>query len=102
MGHAVLSPSSRPGGNSMSAEHEALRDSVRRMLEKRSDVRAAIELPEGFDRDLWALLCDQIGVAALAIPERYGGVGAGLSEIHVVLDELGATLTPTPLLGSAV
>jgi alkylation response protein AidB-like acyl-CoA dehydrogenase len=86
----------------MTSEHDALRDSVRRMLDKRSDVRAAIAGPAGFDRDLWTLLCDQIGVAALAIPENYGGAGAGLPEIHVVLDELGATLTPTPLLGSAV
>jgi alkylation response protein AidB-like acyl-CoA dehydrogenase len=86
----------------MSVEQDALRDAVRRMLDKRSDVRAAIAAPEGFDRGLWALLCDQIGAAALAIPERYGGAGAGLAELHVVLDELGATLTPTPLLGSAV
>jgi alkylation response protein AidB-like acyl-CoA dehydrogenase len=86
----------------MSVEQDALRDAVRRMLDKRSDVRAAIAAPDGFDRGLWALLCDQIGVAALAIPEQYGGAGAGLPEIHVVLDELGATLTPTPLLGSAV
>jgi alkylation response protein AidB-like acyl-CoA dehydrogenase len=83
-------------------EQDALRDSVRRVLAKRSDVRAAIELPDGFDRNVWAVLCDQIGVAALAIPERHGGAGASLRETHVVLEELGATLTPTPLLGSAV
>ncbi len=41
-------------------------------------------------------------MAALAIPEEYGGAGASLRETHVVLEELGATLTPAPLLGSAV
>jgi alkylation response protein AidB-like acyl-CoA dehydrogenase len=72
------------------------------VLAKRSEVRAAIDEPDGFDRALWAVLCEQIGVAALAVPEQYGGAGAGLAETHVVLDELGAALTPCPLLGSAV
>ena len=86
----------------MSDEQDALRDAVRRVLATRSDVRAAIERPEGFDRAVWAVLCEQIGVAALAIPEQFGGAGASLQETHVVLDELGATLTPAPLLGSGV
>jgi alkylation response protein AidB-like acyl-CoA dehydrogenase len=48
------------------------------------------------------VLCEQIGVAALAVPERYGGAGAGPIEVHVVLEELGRALTPSPMLGSAV
>jgi alkylation response protein AidB-like acyl-CoA dehydrogenase len=47
-------------------------------------------------------LCGEIGVAGLAIPECYGGSGASLLETHVVLEELGRTLTPCPMLGSAV
>jgi alkylation response protein AidB-like acyl-CoA dehydrogenase len=50
----------------------------------------------------WPKLCREIGVAALAVPERYGGAGAGLPEVCVVLEELGRTLTPAPMLGSAV
>jgi alkylation response protein AidB-like acyl-CoA dehydrogenase len=41
-------------------------------------------------------------VAGLAIPERYGGAGAGPAETGVVLEELGRDLTPSPMLGSAV
>ena len=41
-------------------------------------------------------------MAGLAIPERYGGAGAGLAEVCVVMEELGRNLTPTPMLGSAV
>ena len=48
------------------------------------------------------MLCEQIGVAALAIPEEYGGAGFILAETYVVLEELGYALTPSPLLGSAV
>jgi hypothetical protein len=89
----------------MTAEHDALRDVVRHLLTRQAGgdaVRAAAASPRGYDQDLWSALCDQIGVAALAIPEEYGGAGATLLETHVVLEELGRTLAPTPLLGSAV
>ncbi|MEV6877662.1 acyl-CoA dehydrogenase family protein [Amycolatopsis sp. NPDC051128] len=83
----------------------ALRDAVRSLLTRRSGpeaVRAALESPLGYDDKLWSTLCEQIGVAALAIPEHYGGAGAGLAEVCVVQAELGRTLTPAPMLGSAV
>jgi len=86
-------------------EHTELASSVRNLLDKRSDsqaVRRAIEQPAGFDTDLWATLCDQIGVPALAIPEEHGGAGFTLAETHVVLEELGRALTPSPLLASVV
>ncbi len=56
----------------------------------------------GYDLSLWHRLCGEIGVAGLAIPERYGGAGAGPVETHIVMEELGRTLTPSPLLGSVV
>jgi alkylation response protein AidB-like acyl-CoA dehydrogenase len=80
-------------------EQEALRDAVRSLLDKHSDVRAAIETPHGYDKALWAKLCD-IGV--LPIPERYGGSDAELAETRIALEELGRTLTPSPLLSSAI
>jgi alkylation response protein AidB-like acyl-CoA dehydrogenase len=51
---------------------------------------------------LWQRLCGEIGVAGLAIPERYGGAGAGPAETCIVLEELGRDLVPSPMLGSAV
>ena len=86
-------------------EHTELASGVRTLLERRSDsqaVRAAIEQPAGFDAELWSTLCDQVGVAALAIPEEHGGAGFTLAETYVVLEELGRTLTPSPLLASVV
>ena len=41
-------------------------------------------------------------MAGLAIPERYGGAGAGPAETGVVMEELGRDLTRSPMLGSAV
>ncbi|MGZ3144965.1 acyl-CoA dehydrogenase family protein [Lentzea chajnantorensis] len=86
----------------MTPEQVALRDSVRALLAKHSDVRSAIEEPAGYDTALWAKLCGEVGVAGLAVPEEYGGAGAGLAETHVVLAELGRTLTPAPLLSSTL
>jgi len=81
-----------------SAERRALRQSVRGLLARRSDPRVAIETPHGYDRALWSTLCEQIGVAALAIPEKYGGVGAAPADVAVALEELGRALTPAPML----
>lgn len=86
----------------LSAEQQQLRDSIRRLLARSSDTRAAMMSPDGFDRTQWARLCTEVGVAGLAVPEEYGGLGATLSETAVVLGELGRALTPSPLLGSAV
>ena len=89
----------------LSDEQRGLQDAVRGLLAKHSDsaaVRRAITEPNGYDEKLWRLLCDQIGVAALAIDEAHGGAGASLRETHVVLEELGRTVTPAPLLGSVL
>jgi alkylation response protein AidB-like acyl-CoA dehydrogenase len=89
----------------LSDEQSQLAAMVRDLLRKRSDcaaVRAAVATPVGYDEALWSVLCEQVGVAALAVPEQYGGAGFTLFETHVVLEELGAALTPSPLLGSGV
>ncbi|MFC9299006.1 acyl-CoA dehydrogenase family protein [Streptomyces sp. NPDC057011] len=50
----------------------------------------------------WAPLTAQVGAAALAVPEEYGGLGCGAAEVGVVMAELGRALSPVPYLGSAV
>ncbi|MFJ8660413.1 acyl-CoA dehydrogenase family protein [Streptomyces sp. NPDC093795] len=88
-----------------SEEQHELSSTVRNLLARRSDsaaVRAAAESELGYDPELWRTVCEQVGAAALAIPEEYGGAGFTLVETHVVLEELGAALTPSPLLGSGV
>ncbi len=89
----------------LSEEQVELAATVRALLARRSDspaVRSAVDAPRGYDEALWSTLCEQIGVAALAVPEEYGGAGFTLFETHVVLEELGSTLTPSPLLGSGI
>ncbi len=90
---------------SLSEEQTELVATVRSLLAKRSDsatVRTAIASEAGFDADLWQVLCEQIGVAALAVPEEHDGVGATLVESVLVLEELGRALAPVPALSSLV
>jgi alkylation response protein AidB-like acyl-CoA dehydrogenase len=75
----------------MTPEQEDLARAVRSVLEREQD-----------GQKLWPVLCEQVGVAGLGIPERFGGLGAGVRELQVVAEELGRGLTPSPLLSSSV
>ncbi|RHW24160.1 acyl-CoA dehydrogenase [Nocardioides immobilis] len=89
----------------LSEEQAELASTVRAVLTKQADpaaVRAAIASEQGYDAALWSTLCEQVGVAALAIPEEYDGAGATFFETAVVLEELGRSLAPTPLLASVI
>jgi alkylation response protein AidB-like acyl-CoA dehydrogenase len=88
-----------------SEEQQELAATVRSLLARRADsaaVRAAMASESGYDQALWQTLCEQIGVAALAIPEEYDGAGFSLLESMIVLEELGRSLAPAPLLSSLV
>ena len=75
-------------------EQTDLAAAVRSLLAKDADsaaVRAAIEAKDGYDASLWSKLCNQIGVAGLEV-----------ADTAPVLEELGYSLAPTPLLNSLV
>ncbi|MFK3677842.1 acyl-CoA dehydrogenase family protein [Microbacterium sp. NPDC090218] len=76
---------------------------VRGVLSQRADSAAthrALESEQRFDVDLWRLLCEEIGIAGMAIPEEFGGAGFTLREAQLVLEEIGHSLAPSPYLGS--
>ncbi|KUI46449.1 acyl-CoA dehydrogenase [Mycobacterium sp. GA-1199] len=87
----------------MSEERQLLRETVAALVDKHASpaaVRAAMESERGYDESLWTLLCEQVGAAALVVPEELGGAGGELADAAVVLEELGKALVPTPLLGT--
>lgn len=89
----------------MSDEREMLRDTVAAIVEKHASpeaVRRAMESERGYDESLWTLLCEQVGAAALVIPEELGGAGGELADAAVVIETLGRGLVPTPLLGTTL
>ncbi|MQY08169.1 acyl-CoA dehydrogenase family protein [Actinomadura macrotermitis] len=65
-----------------------------------SRVREVAESGEPYDRRVWARMSGELGLPGLVIPEEHGGAGAGRGELGAVLEELGAALTPSPLLGA--
>jgi alkylation response protein AidB-like acyl-CoA dehydrogenase len=82
-----------------------LRGSVRDLLAQRSPVErvlARVEAGEAYDQSLWRTLAGEMGLAGMAVPERFGGGGASLRESAVVLEELGRGVAPVPFLSSAV
>lgn len=52
----------------------------------------------GFDRALWSKLAEA-GLLGVCIPEEHGGLGLGLVELALLLEEAGRTAAPVPLLG---
>jgi len=61
-----------------------------------------METDEGFDRETWRALNDQLGVSGVHIPEAYGGQGFGFVELGIVLEEMGRALFCGPYFASAV
>jgi alkylation response protein AidB-like acyl-CoA dehydrogenase len=85
-------------------ELDDLRDMVRNLLDDRASserVRAAVVTPEGYDTGLWHTAAE-LDLLGLLVPEEFGGVGAGLAEVAVVLHELGRRTVPLPIISGAV
>ena len=82
-----------------------LRSTVAALIDKHASpakVREAMSSARGYDEALWSLLCEQVGVAALLLPEKFDGAGGELADAAAVLEELGRVLAPTPLLGTTL
>jgi alkylation response protein AidB-like acyl-CoA dehydrogenase len=89
----------------LGAEHEELRATVRRFLERRSpepEVRRLMETTAGYDPAVWSQMAGQLGLQGLLIPERFGGAGYGYLELVIALEEMGRALLCAPYLSSAV
>jgi alkylation response protein AidB-like acyl-CoA dehydrogenase len=90
---------------SFSAEQAEFRSNLRRFLGDRSptkEVRRLMETDIGWDRDDWRRANETLGLTALRIPEAYGGAGFGLSEVGIVLEEMGRALFCAPYFATAV
>ncbi|KPG01273.1 acyl-CoA dehydrogenase [Rhodopseudomonas sp. AAP120] len=81
-----------------SDDQKQLRDQARRFLAEKCPpraVRAVLEGKADYDRDLWKGLAE-MGFLGVAIPEEFGGTGAGHLELCVIAEELGRALAPVP------
>ncbi|HQT77479.1 MAG: acyl-CoA dehydrogenase [Rhodospirillales bacterium 20-64-7] len=90
---------------SFTSEQEEFRSVLRRFLEEKSPptlVRRLMETDAGWDRAAWRDLNQQLGLAAIHIPEAYGGQGFSFIELGIVLEEMGRALLCAPYFSSTV
>jgi len=90
----------------LTEEQVMLKDAARDFLRERAPVSHLRELrdtdnKDGFSRELWSEIAD-MGWTAILVPEKHGGLGYGHVGMGIVLEECGRTLTPSPLLSTAM
>lgn len=73
-------------------ERVTLADDLRAVVRDYLDARPAAS---------WRAFADDVGIAGLLVPEKYGGAGCGPAEMAAVAEELGRALSPHPFLQSA-
>jgi alkylation response protein AidB-like acyl-CoA dehydrogenase len=82
------------------AEQEELRGAARRFLAGASSsarVRTAMESDRGWEPEVWRRLTEDLGWAALLVPEDCGGAGAEYTDLVAVFEEAGRSLLCAPL-----
>ena len=86
----------------LSDEQQAISDLAKEVLADACTpeaLRAAESDPAspGFDRRLWVVLAEA-GLLGVCVPEEHGGLGLGLVELALLLEQAGRTVAPVPLL----
>src|SRR5258707_15517546 len=81
-----------------SDEKKQMRDEAGKFLAEKCPpkaVRMVLDGKETYDRELWKGLAE-MGFLGVAIPEEFGGAGAGHLELCVIAEEMGRALAPVP------
>lgn len=90
----------------LNEEQNMLKDAARDFCSNNAPITQLRRLRDekdetGFDRDTWKQMVE-LGWAGIIIPEEFGGLGFGHMGMGVVMEECGRTLTPSPLLSTAI
>lgn len=89
----------------LTGDQDELRQVTRAFLDKKSteaDVRRAIDSAAGYDEAAWQQFAEQVGLTGILVPEDNDGLGLGLTDAGVVLEEMGRRLFASPFLSSSV
>src|SRR5882724_4180857 len=79
-------------------EQELLRSTARKFFDNECSstvVRTLMDTPEGMTPELWGKLGEQ-GWLGLIYPEAYDGMGLGLVDLVVLMEEMGRAVVPGP------
>ncbi|OZC63794.1 acyl-CoA dehydrogenase [Rhodococcus sp. 06-462-5] len=93
-------PRSEPSALTPGSEQAEIREAIRGVLAKYStieQVRAAADAAPGYSVDLWKRLVTDMSVTTLAVPEEAGGLGYGMVELGIILEECGRALAVEPV-----
>ena len=90
----------------LNEDQQQLKDAAHAFIQDKSPVSALRKLrddknPDGFDRALWAEMVE-LGWPGIIIPEEYGGSEFGYTGLGVVLQEMGRTLTASPMVSTVL
>jgi 3-oxocholest-4-en-26-oyl-CoA dehydrogenase beta subunit len=86
------------------AEQEAVRESAQSVVRGIASPERVAQIEKSetrFDEELWTLLA-RANLLGLAVPEDFGGSGLGLTELCIVLEELGRSVVPVPFWATTV
>ena len=86
-------------------EQEEFRAAIRRFLTDKSpttEVRRLMATTEGYHRNVWRQMSEELALPGIAIPEQYGGSGFGMVELCIALEEMGRALLCAPFFATAV
>ena len=89
---------------SYTADQESLRSLARKILSDKATPKCLeqVEATEDrIDRDLWKELAGA-GLLGVCIPEDQGGSGLGITELAIVLEEIGRAVAPVPVYATVV
>ena len=90
----------------LSEEQSMLRDAAKSWVQQKSPVTAFRKMRDsgaelGYDAQAWNEMAE-MGWAGVIVPEEYGGSDFGYLSMGLILEELGRTLTASPLLASGL
>jgi len=90
----------------LNEEQQSLKDIAKEFLQKNAPVTHFREIRDtnnelGYDESLWKEMVN-LGWSGILIPEEYGGFDFGMVGMGSIFEEMGKTLTPSPLFSTGV
>jgi alkylation response protein AidB-like acyl-CoA dehydrogenase len=85
-------------------EQRLLVDTVTSFVKKQSPVtrmRALREDPTGWSRDVWRQM-GEFGWLGVSLPESVGGLGGSFADVALILEQLGTSLAPEPIIAALI
>ncbi len=88
----------------LTEEQKLLKESVAKFCKAELPTEKIREMserePTGITREAWQKIAEQ-GWLGVLLPEQYGGLGLGVTELGVIMEEMGRALVPGPLFSCA-